>query len=125
MTGRYTNYDTLSTKVESLIQAGTIQAEEIPLLSSPKACLNWDITYQIYDCLYEYGSLTPTEIDSFIKHGDTDMIAYTLERMSDIGITKPINFKNLTRGDLPTKGLNILPILHNQKKWELTENIRG
>ena len=112
--GKYTNYDTLSDK---------IQVDEIPLLASPKACLKWDITYKIYDCLYEHGALTPAEIDSLIKHRDIDMIAHTLERMGDIGITKPLNHENLTRANA-LGNQSIFPILYKVKKWELTEYIK-
>ena len=87
--------------------------------------MNWNLTYQIYDCLYVQGSLTPAEIDSLIRYGDPDTVTHALERMCDIGITKPVNLENLTRADLPSKGLDILPILHNEKKWQLTEYIRG
>ena len=44
--------------------------------------------------------------------------------MSLIGITQPVNYANLTRDDLPIKGLDILPILNERKQWELTEYIR-
>lgn len=123
--GQYTNYDTLSNKVESLIQAGIIQSEEIPLLPSLKACLNWDIIYQIYDCLYVHGALTATEIGSMLSiHRPPGIINHTLKNMSHIGITKPVNYENLTSADVPRKRLSILPILHKLKKWELTASIR-
>lgn len=125
LAGKHTDFDTLSEKVNSKIESGEIQVVSGPLLQSSMDCLNWNLTYQIYDCLYVHGSLTPAEIDSLIRYKEPDMVTYILERMCDIGITKPVNLENLTRADLPRKGLDILPILHNQKKWELTEYIRG
>ena len=125
LAGEHTDFDTLSEKVNSKIESGEIQVVSGSLLQSSMDCLNWNLTYQIYDCLYVQGSLTPAEIDSLIRYGDPDMVTYALERMCDIGITKPVNLENLTRADLPSKGLDILPILHNQKKWQLTEYIRG
>ena len=41
-----------------------------------------------------------------------------------IGITQPVNYENLTRADLPIKGLDLLQTLHERKQWELTEYIR-
>lgn len=125
LAGKHTDVDILLEKVNSKIESGEIQVVSGPLLQSPMDCLNWNLTYQIYDCLYVHGSLTPAEIDSLIRYGDPDTVTHALERMCDIGITKPVNLENLTRDDLPSKGFGILPILHKKKKWELTEYIRG
>ena len=123
MTGKYTDVDTLLDKVNSLIKSAAIKVNNDTILS-PMYCLQWGITYKIYDCLQEHGSLTPVEIDSLINDKPPGIINHTLEFMSLIGITKPVNHENLTSADLPRKGLSILPILHEQKKWGLTEYIR-
>ena len=125
MAGKYTDIDTLLDKVNNLIESEQITVSNDSILPSPMHCLQWGLTYKIYDCLYEHGSLTPVEIDSLIRYGDPDTVTHALERMGDIGITKPVNLENLTRDDLPSKGFDILPILHKKKKWELTEYIRG
>ncbi len=66
LSGKYTDEETLSKKINSQIEAGTIQVSNDPLLPSPMECLNWGLTYKIYDCLYENQSLTPAEIASRI-----------------------------------------------------------
>ena len=124
MAGRFTDIDTLLDKVNNLIELGQITVSNDPLLPSPMHCLQWGLTYKIYDCLYEHGSLTPAEIHSVIKDSDPDTISHTLERMNFVGITKPVNYADLTRADLPSKGPDILPTLNEQKQWELTKYIR-
>ena len=124
MTGRHTDVDTLLDKVNNLIESGRITVSYDPILPSPMDCLQWGLTYKIYDCLYEHGSLTASEIDSLINDQPPGVINHALEYMSDIGITKPVNHENLTSGDVPRKGLSILPILHERKQWELTEYIK-
>ena len=123
LSGQYTDVETLLDKINKQIESGTLQVSNDSILS-PMKCLNWSLTYKIYDCLYEHGSLTPTEIDSIINDRPPGIINHALELMSLIGITKPVTHENLTSGDLPRKGLSILPILHEHKKWELTESIR-
>ena len=123
MAGRYTDIDTLLEKVKKLIELGQITVSNDRTLT-PMHCLQWGLTYKIYDCLYEHGSLTPAEIHSHINDSDPDTIGHTLERMNLIGITQPVNYTDLTRADLPTKGLDILQTLNEQKQWELTEYIK-
>ena len=123
MAGKYTDVDTLLDKVNNLIESGQITDSNDRFLS-PVYCLHWSLTYKIYDCLYEHGSLTSTEIDSLINDKPPGIIHHALELMSLIGIAKPVNHKELTSADLPHRGLSILPILYEQKKWELTEYIR-
>ena len=67
MAGKYTDVDTLLDKVNNLIQTGEITVSNDPILPSPMDCLQWGLTYKIYDCLYEHESLTPVEIDSLIN----------------------------------------------------------
>ena len=124
MAGKFTDIDTLLDKVNNLIELGQITVNNDSILPSPMHCLQWGLTYKIYDCLYEHGSLTPAEIHSVIKDSDPDTIGHTLERMNFVGITKPVNYADLTRADLPSKGLGILPTLNEQKQWELTKYIR-
>ena len=124
MAGKFTDIDTLLDKVNNLIELGEITVSNDPILPSPMHCLQWGLTYKIYDCLYEHGSLTPAGIHSIIKDSDPDTISHTLERMNFVGITKPVNYADLTRADLPSKGLDILPTLNEQKQWELTKYIR-
>ena len=123
MAGDSTDIDTLLEKVNNLIESGQITVGNDRFLS-PMHCLQWGLTYKIYDCLYEHGSLTPAEIHSIIKDSDPDTIGHTLERMSLIGITQPVNYADLTRADLPIRGLDLLQTLNERKKWELTEYIR-
>ncbi len=130
LSGKYIDVKTLSEKVDSQIEAGTIQVNKVPLMASPKACLNWGLTYKIYDCLYENQSLTPAEIASRIDYErqiyeKEFIVNHTLEHMSGIGITRPLNHENLTSADIPIKGLSISPILYQVKKWELTEYIKS
>lgn len=122
--GQYTDADILLEKVNSKIRAGTIQVSNDAFLPSPMNCLQWGITYKIYDCLYANGPLTASEIDSLINDKPPGVINHTLEYMNHLDITKPVNHENLTSRDVPHKGLSILPILHEVKKWELTESIR-
>lgn len=129
LSGKYTDEETLSKKVNSQIEAGTIQVNNDPLLPSPMACLNWGLTYKIYDCLYENQSLTPAEIAARIDYAQQIyekefIVNHTLEHMSEVGITRPLNHENLTSADIPFKGLSISPILYQVKKWELTESIK-
>ena len=125
LSGKYIDADTLSEKINRQIKSGAIQVSNAPLALSPKACLNWNLTYKIYDCLYDNEPLTPAEIVSLIGYEKPEgIVNHTLERMSDIGITRPINHENLTSADIPIKGLSILRILHQVKKWELTEAIK-
>ena len=129
LSGKYTDEDTLSKKVNSQIEAGTIQVSNDPLLPSPMACLNWGLTYKIYDCLYENQTLTPAEIAARIDYAQQIyekefIVNHTLEHMSQIGITRSLNHENLTSADMPFKGLSISPILYQVKKWELTESIK-
>ena len=128
LSGKHTNADTLLEKVNSQIEAGTIQVSNEPLLQSPMACLNWGLTYKIYDCLYENQPLTPAEITSRIDYErriyeEEVIVNHTLECMSEIGITRPLNHENLTSAVIPIKGKSIFPILYQVKKWELTEHI--
>ena len=123
MAGKYTDIDTLLDKVNNLIESGQITVSNDPTLT-PMHCLQWGLTYEIYDCLYEHGSLTPAEIHSQINESDPGTIGYTLERMGLIGITQPVNYADLTRADLPIRGLDLLQTLNERKKWELTEYIR-
>lgn len=130
LAGKFTDVKTLSEKVDSQIEAGTIQVNKAPLMASPKACLNWGLTYKIYDCLYENQPLTPEEIASRIDYErqiyEKEVIVnHTLERMSEIGITKPLNHENLTSADIPIKEFSVSPILYQVKKWELTEYIKS
>lgn len=124
MAGKYTDVDTLLDKVNNLIESGEITVSNDPILPSPMDCLQWRLTYKIYDCLYEHGSLTPVEIDSLINDSPPGIIDHTLEFMSLIGITKPVNYENLTPRDVPRQGLSVLTILFEQKKWKLTEYIK-
>ena len=124
MAGKYTDLDTLLDKVNKLIELGQITVSNDSILPSPMNCLQWGLTYKIYDCLHVHGSLTPAEIHSQINESDPDTIGHTLERMGDLGITQPVNYEDLTRADLPTQGFSILPTLNEQKQWELTEYIR-
>ena len=123
LAGKYTDVETLLDKVNNLIKSGVITVKKDPLLS-PMKCLEKGLTYKIYDCLFEHGSLTPAEIHSVIKDSNPDTIGHTLERMSLIGITQPVNYESLTRADLPIKGLDLRQTLHERKKWELTEYIK-
>ena len=123
LAGEYTDFEKLSGKVNNLIESGVIQISDDPILS-PKRHLEQTITYKIYDRLYEHGSLTPAEIHLYINDIDPGTISHYLERISLIGITKPVNHENLTFKDVPHRGLDILPILYERKKWELTEYIR-
>ncbi len=123
MAGKYTDVDTLLNKINSKIESGEIQVSKDPT-HSPMKCLQWGLTYKIYDCLYEHGPLTPADIYSYINESNPATIGHTLERMNLIGITTPINYKDLTRDDLPIKGLHIQTTLYERKKWELTEYIR-
>ena len=122
LSGQYTDVETLLDKINRQIKSGAIQVSNDPHLS-PMKCLNWGITYQIYDCLYEHGALTPAEIYSLTRYRDPNMIAHILEYMSLIGITKPINHENITYRDV-LYGEASAHILYEQKKWELTESIR-
>lgn len=124
MAGDHTDVDTLLDKVNNLIDSGQITVSNDSILPSPMNCLQWGLTYKIYDCLYEHGSLTPAEIHSIIKDSNPDTIGHTLERMNFIGITRSVNYADLTRDDLPIKGLALRQTLHERKKWELTEYIR-
>lgn len=124
MAGKYTDVDTLLDKVNNLIESRQIAVDNDSILPSPMNCLQWGLTYKIYDCLYEHGSLTPAEIHSHINDSNPGTISHTLERMNFIGITQPVNYESLTRADLPIKGLDLLETLHERKKWELTEYIR-
>ena len=124
LSGKYIDADTLLEKINYQIKSGAIQVSNVPLALSPMACLNWSLTYKIYDCLYDNEPLTPAEIVSLINFEKPEgIINHTLEHMSRIGITRPINHENLTSADIPIKGLSILRILHQVKKWELTEAI--
>ncbi len=127
LTGKYTDFDVLSDKINRQINSGIIEVDKFPL--PPLACLNWDLTYEIYDCLFVNGPLTPAQIASQIDYEkplyDKEVVInHTLERMSDIGITRPVNHENLTSGDLPFRGDSISPILYKVKKWELTDYIK-
>ncbi len=129
LSGKYIDKETLSKKVNSQIEAGTIQVSNDPLLPSPMACLNWGLTYKIYDCLYENQSLTPAEIAARIDYAQQIyekefIVNHTLEHMSEVDITRPLNHENLTSADIPFKGLSISPILYQVKTWKLTEYIR-
>ena len=124
MAGKYTDVDTLLDKVNNLIQTGEITVSNDPILPSPMNCLQWGLTYKIYDCLYEHESLTPVEIDSLINDSPPGIIDHTLELMRLIGITKPVNYENLTPRDVQRKGFSVLTILFEQKKWKLTEYIK-
>ena len=129
LSGKYTDMEILLEKVDSQIEAGTIQVSNDPLLPSPKACLNWGLTYKIYDCLYENQPLTPAEIASRIDYErqmyeEEVIVNHTLEHMNEIGITRPLNHENLTSAVIPIKGESISPILYQVKKWELTEYIK-
>ena len=124
LSGKYTDADTLYEKINKQIESGAIKVDTAPL--SPMYCLTWDITYKIYDCLYENEPLTPAEIVPLVNHEKPEAIVnHTLECMGDIGITKPINHENLTSADRPKEGLSILSILHQIKKWTLTEYIKS
>ena len=123
MAGRYTDIDTLLEKVNKLIELGQITVSNDRTLT-PMHCLQWGLTYKIYDCLYEHGSLTPAEIHLHINDSDPDTIGHTLERMNLIGITQPVNYADLTSADLPIKGPDLLQTLNEQKQWELTEYIK-
>ena len=112
LSGKYIDEDTLSRKVNSQIEAGTIQVSNAPLLPSPMACLNWGLTYKIYDCLYENQSLTPAEIAARIDYAQQIyekefIVNHTLEHMSEVGITRPLNHENLTSADIPFKGFEV------------------
>lgn len=129
LSGKYADVETLLKKVNSQIEAGTIQVSNDPLLPSPMECLKWGLTYKIYDCLYENQSLTPAEIAARIDYAQQIyekefIVNHTLEHMSEVGITRPLNHENLTSADIPFKGLSISPILYQVKKWELTESIK-
>ena len=129
LSGKYTDFDTLSGKVENQIKSGEIQVDK----DSPRplmACLNWDLTYQIYDCLYVNEPLTPAQIASRVDYEkkvyEKEVIVnHTLECMNRIGITRPINHENLTSADVPIRGFSISPILYQVKKWELTGLMKG
>ena len=120
ISSQYTDSDTLLGKFYNQLESGKIQVDNHPPYSSPTACLNWGTTYKIYDCLYDYEPLTLSEIVPLIDNEKPEgMVNFILERMSDIGITTPLNHENLTSGDLSKKGLSILPILFQLKKWGL------
>ena len=123
MAGDYTDVDTLLDKVNKLIESGQITVSNDPTLS-PMHCLQWALTYKIYDCLHVHGSSTPAEIYSHINDSNPGTIGHALELMSLIGITQPVSYENLTRADLPIKGLDLLQTLHERKQWELTTYIR-
>ena len=117
LSGQYTDVDTLLDKINSQIKSGAIQVSNDPNLS-PMKCLNWGITYQIYDCLYEHGALTPAKIYSLTRYRDPNMIAHILEYMSLIGITKSINHENITYRDV-LYGKASAHILYEQKNGNL------
>ena len=121
--GKHTNFEKLSDKVNRLINSRENQVIN-DHIRTPESYLEQTITYKIFDCLYDHGSLTPSEIHSVIKITNPGTISHYLERISLIGITKPVNHENLTFKDVPHKGLDILPILYEEKKWELTEYIK-
>lgn len=128
LSGKYTDAVTLSDKVNNQIKSGKIQVDKDSLLS-PMACLNWDLTYKIYDCLYVNEPLTPAQIASHVDYEkkvyEKEVIVnHTLEYMNRIGITRPINHENLTSADVPIRGFSISPILYQVKKWELTESMK-
>ena len=125
ISSQYTDSDTLLEKFYNQLESGKIQVDNHPPYSSPTACLNWGTTYKISrdDCLYDYEPLTPAEIVPLIDNEKPEgMVNFILERMSDIGITKPLNHENLTSGDLPEKRIVYSPggtILFQLKKWGL------
>ena len=128
LSGKYTDVDTLLDKVNNQIKSGKIQVDKDPL-QSPMVCLNWGLTYKIYDCLYVNEPLTPAQIASLVDYEkkvyEKEVIVnHTLEHMNRIGITKPINHENLTSADVPIRGFSISPILYQVKKWELTESMK-
>ena len=67
LAGKYTDVEILLDKINKLIESGKIQLTNDLSFLSPMNCLQWGITYKIYDCLFEHGSLTPVDIDSLIN----------------------------------------------------------
>ena len=129
LSGKYADIDTLLDKVNNQIKSGKIQVDK-DSLQSPMVCLNWGLTYKIYDCLYDINEpLTPAQIASRVDYEkkvyEKEIIVnHTLEYMSRIGITRPINHENLTSADVPIRGFSISSILYQVKKWELTESMK-
>ena len=130
MYGNYTDANSLLDKVNGMIDSGEIKIDvEDPM--SPMYCLNWGITYKIYDYLYIKRQLTADEIYIFEENKIKGMaklpgvINHALECMCKIGITQPVNFKDISFKDVPRMGLDILDILYCEKKWELTSQIKS